>query len=77
MNADQRRLLKALRKLKTCDPIANQDSKYHSVCNGIDNALDYVDGLACSVEKVIPLEAAETLYHEELADGSFYSESKE
>lgn len=63
MTRDHRRLLKTLRELQHVTPLQVQMAAIILACNGIEAAMEYANDLSA----IVPHEAAEELYHQQLA----------
>jgi len=73
MKRDQKRLLKALQELPHVTPFQVKCACIILGCNDLDEALKYVRDLAVAApDYIVPSEAAEALYHEQLAFDEFF-----
>lgn len=77
MTKGQRRMLKALRGLPYVTSLQVRMACIILECNGIETALEYVSGLTTAApdQVIMPVEATEALYYEQLASGKFFVNS--
>ena len=76
MGRDEKRLIEALQQQHVM-PSQVRMASIILACNGIEAALEYVNGLTSTApdQAIVPLEAAEYAHLEDLVSGAFFSET--